>query len=109
MHMREDNLASNASHNPAGHPSVANLSEAITWFAFSPKVILCEIAQTQLPQVCDVLVCTAWQTAERFGGNQQIASLTVQIAYDYEFWMTPNAEIKNRMQPAFLLPDLMIS
>ncbi len=55
------------------------------------------------------MILTAWQTSELFGDRHDIALLTLQIAYDYEIWMSADPLLKKRMANAFHKPDIMVT
>ncbi|MFZ4481976.1 MAG: hypothetical protein ACOYNZ_19015, partial [Rhodoferax sp.] len=81
----------------------------ISWFNFNPKVFPTVVVNGRFLLPCDVLILTSWHTAEAFGKRHDATWLTVQIAYDYEFWMTADESLKARMASAFRAPDLMVS
>ena len=52
---------------------------------------------------------TAWETAEIVQTIRPHVGGVVQIAYDYEFWMTADAATRERMARAFTYPDIVVA
>lgn len=88
---------------------LATLNKKIKWFQFQSSIAVTQIVAGQALPASDVVICTAWQTAEIYGKRRSGCGVTVQIAYDYEFWMKADANLKERMCTAFGQTDVMIS
>ncbi len=86
-----------------------DIRHLITWFEFSENVHVTTIFNNRFIKPCDVLVLTSWETAFVFGNRHDVAWVTAQIAYDYEFWTDANPQLKLQMKQAFAKPDVMIS
>ncbi len=84
------------------------LPQLVSWFKFDPRLRLAISSGRSIPQ-CDVAIVTAWQTAEVVPIVRRRARGVVQIAYDYEFWMTADAATRERMVRAFGHPDIVVA
>lgn len=79
-----------------------------SWFNFHPKVRLKVTNGRRLPH-CDVIIVTAWQTAELLPTVRHRRCPVVQIAYDYEVWMSADPVTRSRMTRAFAYPDVLVA
>lgn len=57
---------------------------------------------------CDVAIVTGWQTAELVPLFRGRARRVLQIAYDYEVWMSSDLALRARMARAFMYADAVI-
>ena len=96
-------------YSKVGGSSPQELKEQIAWFSFAPAVRVYEIIEETKLAPCDVRILTAWQTGEKFGDSKDGATLTAQIAYDYEFWMLADVQTQGRMRKAFQKADVMVA
>jgi glycosyltransferase involved in cell wall biosynthesis len=82
----------------------------VRWFRLDPRVrlrLLPFVTGWLLPRA-DVTVLTAWQTAEWTTRPRRAAGRMVQVAYDYEFWMSGNEQFKARVARAFSRDDVTL-
>ena len=79
-----------------------------SWFDFDHRVRL-KITDGRSIPPCDVAIVTAWQTAEIVPTIRPHVRGVVQIAYDYEYWMTADEATRERMARAFTYPDIVIA
>lgn len=89
--------------------TIPPLNNKIKWIQFQSSIAVTQIVAGQALPASDVVICTAWQTAEIYGKRGSSCEVTVQIAYDYEFWMEADANLKERMCTAFGQTDVIIS
>lgn len=108
-HMVQTNLRSRTGLHVTAVRLIKGVAGEIGWFNFHPHVNTTILPNNQLLRSCDVLVLTAWKTAEVFGSSHNKASLISQIAYDYEYWMPAEPSVKERMSRAFLKPDVSVA
>jgi glycosyltransferase involved in cell wall biosynthesis len=85
-----------------------SLRRIVAWFTFDPRVRLTICDGRSIPR-CDVAIVTAWQTAEMVATIRRRARGVVQVAYDYEFWMTADDATRERMARAFADPDIVVT
>jgi glycosyltransferase involved in cell wall biosynthesis len=85
-----------------------SLRRIVSWFTFDPRVRLTICDGRSIPR-CDVAIVTAWQTAEMVATIRPRTRGVVQIAYDYEFWMTADDATRERMARAFAHPDVVVA
>lgn len=79
-----------------------------TWFDFDPRVRLAISDGRSVPPA-DVTVVTGWRTAEMVAGLRRRPRPVVQIAYDYEIWMTADGATRAQMARAFADPDAVVA
>jgi len=79
-----------------------------TWFDFDPRVRLA-ISDGRSAPPADVTVVSHWTTAEMVASFRRRPPCVVQIAYDYEHWMTVDAATRAAMARAFAVPDVVVA
>ena len=84
------------------------LRRVSSWFDFDNRVGL-KISDGRTIGPCDVAIVTAWQTAEIVPTIRPLVRGVVQIAYDYEYWMTADVATRERMARAFTYPDFVLA
>jgi glycosyltransferase involved in cell wall biosynthesis len=79
-----------------------------SWFEFDPRVRLTISGKPQMPQ-SDVAIVTSWGTAAMIPSSSRRAGATVQVVFDYEFWMSGDDTTRERMTQAFARPDVVVA
>ena len=70
--------------------------------------LLTDLTDAALPSA-DILIATAWQTAEAMREATLEKGKKFYLLYDYEHWMTANTAIRKRIEATFTLPYNIIS
>lgn len=80
------------------------------WFDFDPRVRLAMSDGRTLPgSGADTVIVTSWRTAALVGSLAERPRRIVQVAYDYEEWMTTDQATRVRMAGAFAVPDEVVA
>lgn len=80
-------------------------------FSLDPRVrvkLICDLTDASLPD-SDILIATAWQTAESLKNASQVKGRKFYLLYDYEHWMTANPSTRLRIESTFTLPFKVIT
>jgi glycosyltransferase involved in cell wall biosynthesis len=83
----------------------------IGFYSIDKKVsirLLPDLVAESLPDA-DVLIATAWQTAEVLAGVPARCGQSFYIVYDYEYWMTADPETKARIESTYRAGFKMIA
>ena len=75
----------------------------VGWYSLRDEVQLLsvpDLGERNVP-AADVTLATSWATAEMARSYSSKAGEVFQIVYDYELWMTANADLRQRMESAF--------
>lgn len=70
--------------------------------------LLRDLSNSALPRA-DVLIATAWQTAEALADAPARCGRKVHIAYDYEHLMTAAADVKERIEATYRMPFTLVA
>lgn len=57
----------------------------------------------------DVLVATAWQTAEAMAGVPARCGRKIYVVYDYEYLMTASPDVRARIEATYRMPYAMVA
>ncbi len=80
-------------------------------FPLDPRVrvrLLRDLSGGALPRA-DVLVATAWQTAEAMAGAPARCGRKVYVVYDYEHLMTAGPDIRARIEATYRMPYTLVA
>jgi len=77
--------------------------ETVGWYPLRNEVQLLSVADLSERNVpaADITLATSWATAEMARSYTSKVGEVFQIVYDYELWMTANADLRQRMEAAF--------
>lgn len=75
----------------------------VDWYSLRHDIHLLsvpDLGERNVPEA-DVTLATSWATAEMASAYSSKAGEVFQIVYDYELWMTADADLRQRMESAF--------
>ena len=75
----------------------------VGWHSLRDEVQLLSVADLSERNIppADITLATSWATAEMASSYSSQSGEVFQIVYDYELWMTANADLRQRMEAAF--------